>query len=58
MHHEFTGKVGTAEVYTTPSTCVQFGARKEKTFDTRMAGYRTITLGKDGYQTEVHRLLG
>jgi Icc protein len=58
VHQEFAGKVGTAAVYTTPSTCVQFGARTEKTFDTRVAGYRKITLGKKGYHTEVHRLLG
>jgi Icc protein len=57
VHQEFGGRVGAAAVYTTPSTCVQFGARKEKTFDIRMAGYRTITLAKDGYHTEVHRLL-
>ena len=41
VHQEFTGQISPAAVYTTPSTCVQFGARGEKSFDTRAAGYRT-----------------
>jgi Icc protein len=57
VHQAFAGHIGTAEVYTTPSTCVQFAARAEKAFDTQMAGYRTFTLDKDGHHTEVHRLL-
>lgn len=56
VHQEFSGHIGTADIYTTPSTCVQFGARSEKELDTKMAGYRTFTLDGDGYQTEVHRL--
>ena len=55
VHQEFAGQIGAAAMYTTPSTCVQFGARTEKSFDTRAAGYRTIRLD-DGHQTEVHRL--
>jgi Icc protein len=55
VHQEFTGRIGPAAMYTTPSTCVQFGARSEKSFDTRAAGYRTFRLD-DGYHTEVHRL--
>ncbi len=55
VHREFTGRIGAAAVYTTPSTCVQFGARSEKSFDTRTAGYRTFRLD-DGHHTEVHRL--
>ncbi len=55
VHQEFAGQIGAAAMYTTPSTCVQFGARTEKSFDTRAAGYRTFRLD-DGYQTEVHRL--
>ncbi len=55
VHQEFAGQVGAAAMYTTPSTCVQFGARSEKSFDTRAAGYRTVRLD-DGYHTEVHRL--
>lgn len=56
VHQEFSGRIGAAAVYTTPSTCVQFGARTEKTFDTKMAGYRTFTLDGDRHQTEVYRL--
>ena len=55
VHQEFAGQIGAAAMYTTPSTCVQFGARTEKSFDTRAAGYRTFRLG-DGCNTEVHRL--
>lgn len=55
VHREFTGTIGSAAVYTTPSTCVQFGARSEKSFDTTAAGYRTFRLD-DGHHTEVHRL--
>jgi len=53
VHQEFSGHIGTADMYTTPSTCVQFSARSEKTFDSRMAGYRTFTLDDDGYHTKV-----
>ncbi len=56
VHQAFAGRIGTADMYTTPSTCVQFAARAEKTFDTQMAGYRTFTLDDDGYHTEVCRL--
>ncbi|GMQ76799.1 MAG: 3',5'-cyclic-AMP phosphodiesterase [Gammaproteobacteria bacterium] len=55
VHQEFAGRIGAAAMYTTPSTCVQFGARTEKSFDTSAAGYRTFRLD-DGYHTEVHRL--
>ena len=55
VHQEFAGQIGAAAMYTTPSTCVQFGTRNEKSFDTRAAGYRTIQLD-DGFHTEVHRL--
>ena len=55
VHQEFAGHIGAAALYTTPSTCVQFGARTEKSFDTKAAGYRTFRLD-DGYHTEVHRL--
>lgn len=55
VHQEFAGQIGAAAMYTTPSTCVQFGARTEKSFDSRAAGYRTFRLD-EGWQTEVHRL--
>ena len=56
VHQEFAGHIGEAAMYTTPSTCVQFGSRTEKSFDIRAAGYRTFKLGEDGYHTEAHRL--
>lgn len=56
VHQEFNGKIGTTAVYTTPSTCVQFGARANKSFDTKTAGYRVFNLHDDGYHTEVLRL--
>ncbi len=55
VHQEFSGSIGRAAVYTTPSTCVQFSRRSEKEFDPTAAGYRTFRLG-DGHHTEVHRL--
>lgn len=56
VHQEFKGEIGAATIYTTPSTCVQFGARAEKSFDTKSAGYRVFNLYEDSYHTEVHRL--
>ncbi|MDH3450938.1 MAG: phosphodiesterase [Gammaproteobacteria bacterium] len=57
VHQEWQGHIGESLVCTTPSTCVQFGARSEKSFDSKAAGYRTITLEADGrYTTAVHRL--
>jgi Icc protein len=57
VHQEWSGRIGAAGICTTPSTCVQFGARAEKTFDRKAAGYRTISLEADGrYATQVHRL--
>jgi Icc protein len=55
VHQEFASRIGAAAIFTTPSTCVQFGARSDRSFDTRAAGYRTLRLD-DGYHTEVHRL--
>ncbi len=57
VHQAWSGEIGSAAIQTTPSTCVQFGARAEKSFDRRAAGYRTITLEPDGrFETDVHRL--
>lgn len=56
VHQEFAGRIGETDMYTTPSTCVQFAARAEKAFDTQMAGYRVFTLTEEGYHTEIHRL--
>ena len=55
VHQEFEGRIGSAAIYTTPSTCVQFGARTEKSFDTKAAGYRLLQLDDDCH-TQVHRL--
>ena len=55
VHQEFEGRIGSAALYTTPSTCVQFGARNEKSFDTTAAGYRLLQLDEN-FHTEVHRL--
>ena len=57
VHQEFSGSIGEAAVYTTPSTCVQFSRRSEKDFDPTAAGYRIFQLG-DGHHTEVHRVGG
>lgn len=56
VHQAFAGQIGAAQMYTTPSTCVQFAARSEKAFDTKAAGYRTFKLDGSSYHTEVHRL--
>lgn len=56
VHQEFAGYIGTTPLYTTPSSCVQFSARAEREFDTRMAGYRLIELDAQGYRTRVERI--
>jgi Icc protein len=56
VHQQSATNIAGTPVYTTPSTCVQFGARAEKSFDPRTAGYRSFTLHPDGFSTEVHRL--
>ena len=55
VHQEFEGRIGSASIYTTPSTCVQFGARTKKSFDTKAAGYRFLQLGESCH-TQVYRL--
>lgn len=55
VHQEFEGRIGSAAMYTTPSTCVQFGNRSEKSFDTRAAGYRLLQLDEECH-TQVYRL--
>ena len=54
VHQEFAGRIGAASIYTTPSTCVQFGARAEEKFDTGVAGYRAFRLDGFGHSTSVH----
>lgn len=55
VHQEFSSAIGKTAVYATPSTCVQYSARRNKTVDPTAAGYRVFQLG-DGHHTEVHRL--
>jgi len=56
VHQAYSGRLGAAAMYTTPSTSVQFAARAERAFDTAAAGYRTIVLDDSGQRTEVHRV--
>ena len=57
VHHEFHGRLGQADVYTTPSTGVQFEpAADEPTYAAEPPGYRVITLDGRSYRTEVVRL--
>ncbi len=56
VHQAFEGRIGAAQMLTTPSTCVQFAKRAEMAFDTSAAGYRTFHLSSDGARSEVHRL--
>jgi Icc protein len=56
VHQESATNIAGTPVYTTRSTSVQFGARAEKSFDPRTAGYRSFTLHPDGFSTAVHRL--
>ncbi|MCB1863642.1 MAG: hypothetical protein KDI47_18220 [Gammaproteobacteria bacterium] len=58
VHQEFEGRIGSAAMYTTPSTNVQFSAHTEKSFDTRAAGYRLLQLSTLDVlcQTQVYRL--
>ncbi len=57
VHQEFAGKLGEAEVVTTPATSFQFRPREEvPIFDLISTGFRVVTLGTSGYQTRVVRL--
>ena len=57
VHHEFSGRLGNATVYTTPSTGVQFvPAGETPDFAADPPGYRVIEFEGDTYQTHVVRL--
>ena len=57
VHQEFAGRLGEAEVLTTPSTSFQFRPKEEvPIFDLVSTGFRVLTLGASGYQTKVVRL--
>ena len=57
VHHVFQGKIGTTDLFTTPSTAIQFepnGDASSYTLDP--PGYRMFDLEETGYQTQVIRL--
>ena len=57
VHHEFETKIGSAKVYTTPSTGIQFNpAGAAANFAADAPGYRVIEVGPDGFSTHVVRL--
>ena len=57
VHHEFEGRLGKADVLTTPSTGIQFDpAGAEPNFATAPPGYRVIELDGENFRTEVIRL--
>jgi len=57
VHQEFSGRLGEAEVLTTPATSFQFRPREEvPILDLVSTGFRVLTLSAGGYQTRVVRL--
>lgn len=57
VHHEFHARVGNADIYTTPSTGIQFDpAGETPRFATAPPGYRVIELEGDAVSTRVVRL--
>ena len=57
VHQEFAGRLGEAEVLTTPATSFQFRPKEEvPIFDLVSTGFRVLTLGVPGYRTRVVRL--
>ena len=58
VHQEYYTQIFHADVFTTPSTCVQFKPNAtEFAVDSSSPGFRTIDLNSDGtFQTQVHRL--
>jgi 3',5'-cyclic-AMP phosphodiesterase len=57
VHHVFQGKLGQADVLTTPSTAVQFvPGGEESAYAHDPPGYRVFDLKENDYRTRVHRL--
>lgn len=57
VHHEFSARLGNAEVLTTPSTGIQFSPEgSTPRFVPGSPGYRIIDLQSDGYRTQVIRI--
>ncbi|MCP4788463.1 MAG: hypothetical protein GY903_18180 [Fuerstiella sp.] len=57
VHHESASQIGVAQVYTTPSTGIQFNpAGAVANFAADAPGYRVIEVGPEGFSTHVVRL--
>ncbi|MCA9058925.1 MAG: hypothetical protein KDA85_10505, partial [Planctomycetaceae bacterium] len=57
VHHEFHGRIGHADVFTTPSTGIQFDPCGDvPTFATAAPGYRVIEFSGSAWSTHVVRL--
>ena len=57
VHHEFSGQVGNAKIFTTPSTGIQFNpAGNQPSFVAAPPGYRVVELTDGGFSTTVCRL--
>ncbi len=57
VHHEFQGRLGQAEVLTSPSTAIQFlPASDDPVYELVAPGFRMIELDGDSYRTNVARL--
>ena len=57
VHHVFQGKIGSADVLTTPSTAIQFEpSGEESSYTNDPPGYRIFDLDETGYRTQVLRL--
>ena len=55
VHREFETALGTARIFTTPSTALQFGGAGHR-FDMKPPGYRRFTLGGAALASDVVRL--
>lgn len=57
VHHEFQFRIGHADVFTTPSTGIQFDpAGDTPTFEAAAPGYRVIEFNENNFSTHVVRL--
>lgn len=57
VHHEFSTLIGSAKIFTTPATGIQFSPTGSvPTFAADPPGYRIIELTDDGFSTIVYRL--
>lgn len=56
VHHVFQGTLGTADVFTSPSTAIQFEPKgEESSYTNDPPGYRIFDLNGGNYRTEVMR---